>query len=918
MPYRTPSARRLLAATLALGCLAAVPLQARTLDMAFLPPTLEPQDVCSAAAAAEDREEDTGVDLGQEQLTDTVRILYLGRDIRRLQAEDADRWFDFISALITRRAEIDEEYQGGDEMLDRIALHVDAGRLDELRQKGLIAQLRAMDDALTNNQRMVLAQYYMSGTGVQADPDYARTLIVNAAYGGNANALLALARLELQGTPITEWEAPLELTVTMAFGGLLGQLNHGVCARAERIAREYQSGEVVSPNPAIAYQWRRFAADMGGAEAAWKVVEYQMGADAAEKDNEVLRRYLKLAVQRGIAVSDRQVAQLKASGGLDDAELNRILGFNLSEDKGRTRPSLVPMLELAVNVDGDTTDESSVYLDYLRELTTFDNAPGFVFTVLAKEILVRKGRWRGEDEAMPLLEEAAHRGDPEGMQILAGRLIRYRNDPAQLNRAADLLAETVSRHGMASSMQMLDGLFRCQAPDAPRLREAATWARNFRATEYDNVTVSATDLVALDPFKEPEVLGQIQSQALNNRVAALAQFAQRQQVDPAALPSSRELWAARLDNSDQALEAFVELEFELATNPQERALAVELFRRVYLNNGVTTALDLAIALTEDNARDPAVADEIVTLLKRAGARGEGAAIRLQARLQSRTRDPRAIYEDYAQVIEDRGDFLALMFAMPYVTNQKAADYVDRAVSLMTCGTKDVDELGEAAALRSAPDQSYHWRRVALAVEGGNVLSKLRLSDSQMAAFDRGAAPQAADVYARDLDEGDADAHRQLYRLTSDPDLQTYDPAKAANHLVALMQTRSDAALRFVLAAYRRAPAAVREIADARIDMNGLYQQAAAAGDVAAKVDFALMLRDTARSSGDLVTSAQLLGEAAEAGNAEAMAEYGHVLAYGIGVPRDVGQALGWLDRAAGLGATRAEGLANLLRLGAIQ
>ncbi len=78
---------------------------------------------------------------------------------------------------------------------------------------------------------------------------------------------MSVARFDLQGTPIPEWDAPLDLTVTLAFGGMLGELNEGVCARAERIAREYMEGGVVTRNPEIALAWYKFAANLGGATA---------------------------------------------------------------------------------------------------------------------------------------------------------------------------------------------------------------------------------------------------------------------------------------------------------------------------------------------------------------------------------------------------------------------------------------------------------------------------------------------------------------------------------------------------------------------------------------------------------------------------------------------------------------------------
>ncbi len=65
-----------------------------------------------------------------------MRLRFIQRDIRNLQAEDADRWFDFIDTLIGCCAQLDPDFAGTNETLARIALYVDAGRLEEVRAAG--------------------------------------------------------------------------------------------------------------------------------------------------------------------------------------------------------------------------------------------------------------------------------------------------------------------------------------------------------------------------------------------------------------------------------------------------------------------------------------------------------------------------------------------------------------------------------------------------------------------------------------------------------------------------------------------------------------------------------------------------------------------------------------------------------------
>jgi TPR repeat protein len=896
-------------------CLGGGMAQARTLDLAFMPPAIEPQNLCMPPP---DPDAPANVTEGQSDkgLTDVLRLQYVDRDIRRLQSTDPARWFDFIMTLIDWRARLDPSFAGADEALARIGLYVDAGRFAQLQKDGLIDALRNGGQRLSNAQKMGLAQYYLNGIGVARDTDYALSLIRDAAYGGNAEALMSIARMDLQGQPMPGWDAPLDVTVTLAFGGMLGQMNEAVCGHAERIAREYLDGGVVTRNADIAYAWYKFAADLGGGQAAWRVVEFHLNAEGARKDNAEMLHYLQLAVQRGITLEEGQVQQIKSAGAVDEATLTGILGYNFNADTGRGRPSLSRYLRLSVNLDGDLSEKDGPYLQYLREVAQFPTAPGFVLTLLAKQVLISHGRWSGEAEAMALLETAVQKDDPEAMQMLAKMLVRYRDDPGQLNRAINLLTMVAERFGVPSAMRDLDALYRCQAPDAPRLSEADVWGTNYRATADATADISQTDLLVLDQFKAPEMLAKIQTQALDGNPTSLANYLERIQLDPLATDAAQRLWADRTNQSDKALEVFAELEFNLATNPAERNLALELFRRIYLHNGVQTALDLSVALTEDNANDPAIAQEILALLVKSANRGEGAGIRLMAKHLSSQRTAQSVYDEFAQVIEDRGDFIALMFAIPFVDAARADDYIDRAVALMSCGSKDPDELSDASTIMLSPDQAYHWRQVALTIEGGNVLAKLAISDSQMNSFNKGRAPTEREIYERNLAEGDEIARRNLVTLTADPDLPSYDPAAAAENMLAILAGGRADDEAWVLETYRRATPALRAAVSAKLDMGTVFLAAAQRGDVTAKLDLALLLRATAQKSADLQVSARWLVEAANGGNVTAMAELGHVLAYGIGVPQDRVAALTWLEQAERAGDPAAGEAARLLRIGA--
>lgn len=887
--------------------------QSLPLKLDFLPPTLAPRDLCNAPEPTDTRA-DFGTSGGKQELTNVERIGYLRSDIQRYMNADAGRYFSFVNALITQQALIDESFTSVDAIFARIELMLRAERGEQLREQGIVAGLRARSADLTNRQRVKLALFFEEGVGVARDPAFAQELFREAAYAGSALALLEIARLEGQGVLVEGWDAPLDLTVTMAFGGILGPLDHSVCARAERIAQEYIEGDLVVPNPAIALAWYKFAADMGGSQAAWKIVEFHLNADAATKNNVELRRYLNLAVRLGVAVDETSRAALVASGAVSENELAAILGFNFDQDRQRAAAPIAPFLDLAVNVDSVEPDEDSLLVDYLWEITTMPEVPGNVFTRLAGEILGRKGRWAGEADALPLLEEAARRGDGVGQRRLGNMLLRYRDDPTRLARAESLLMEAVTRHGLTSAMRDLDSLYRCRVNDAPRLEQADTWAGSYAAAQDAIISLSGGDLLALSLDREPETISMIQSLALDKRSHMVAAQAQRLQSNPLAAKEALQYWGAALSNSSQALEIFARYEFSLARSAVERDLAVEFFRRVFLNNGVATALDLAVMLVEYNSRDPKIAAEIEQLLTMAGRRGEGGAIRLLARLQAKKRSEAAVYTQFAETIEKRGDFLAMMFALPHVPRAKVGDYVNRAVSLMSCSSKDVEELGAAFAKLQNGEQSYHWHQVGLNFEGGHALSKLGLSDRQVDWFDGGVAPNPVDRAARDLAEGDPNALMRLINLTSNPNLPTYDVAAASRYFETAIAGASTERLVALAAVYRASAGEVRRAIDARVNIDDVLLRVARSGDVAAAFALGMRLRDTAKDAAGLAQSLSLLEAAALRGHRDAMYETGFALGFGLGRRVDAPGAIKWLEQAATVGHPEAAALAKTLRI----
>lgn len=886
---------------------------AERLTLAFLPPDLPPSDVCNVDPERFD-EDETQVSEpevpGPQILNDEGRLKFLSRDIRNLRREDPDGAFDFIMALISRRAELDPDYAGFEETFDLIDAYLAALRLDELTQQQLVQSLNARIDEMTWSQTVRLSRLYLNGIGVAQDRDYAMQLVIGQAYLGNSDALSEVLRMQLRGDDVGDWGLSREETARLAFGGLVGRLNRGLCSRAESMAREYIDGDLLTPNPRLAYAWRKFAADMGGAEAGWRVVEHHLSATGVEKNDAVLGHYLRQAVANGFVILPETVDEIVESGARTEAEIRRILDRNHLRVGNARRRSAVPYFALDARMVTASIAEDGEYLQYLREIAELPGVPGRILTELAREVLLRQGRWDGMAEAEPLLREAVRSGDPDAALLLARNLLSQRADPAKMQEAETLLIEAVERHGEPDAMRALDGLYRCQVPDAPRIAEAAFWASAYKAANLEQVTVSPTDLAKFDSRHEPEAIARIQSLALRGHSGSSADWLQFLQSDMTSPDAALRHWADRVSLSDIALERYMVGEFELALTPAERRGAIELFRRVYLDIGASISLELAIALIEDRGRDNVVAGEVVQLLVNSGHRGQGAAIRLLQRLTGRDGDD--VYRDFAADIEARGDFLALMFAAPYVDDTTFRRYMERAISLMNCTTKDVTELIEVHAARNLDQESSHWVNVGLALEGGNTLAKLGLSDRQMDDFGRGLSI-AEDMLDRPQTSTDAfDNLRQLYLGAADPGAPGFDAETAGASLGDIFGIATRDQYIWAMTQYRKANPDVRIAVDARVNVRAALQDAAQGGDAHAQYELGMLLRTVAQAKEDLEISADWLARSANAGHPEAIVEYAFAIGLGVGRPADPKLALIWLDRGERVNAGRGRELRDML------
>ncbi len=446
---------------------------------------------------------------------------------------------------------------------------------------------------------------------------------------------------------------------------MIGQVNRGICGRAERMAREYTDGDLLVPNADLAFAWHKFAADMGGAEASWRMVEYHLSATGQVKDNDALERYLTQALDQGFAIAPSDIDALIASGATTESEVRRLLKFNHDRAGAVRRRSAVPFMELDAVLVGENLNKDSEWLIYLKEVAARPGVPAPVLLRLARELELRLGRWAGQPVLIEVLEWAVAQDNPDAMTWLATILVGSdRHNPQKTARAETLLTNAVARHGHVPAIKELADLYRCRLPNAPLMDEVRHWTQIYADADQDTFRATPNELAKFDLTSEPEAIARMQTGALRGHGGSTANFLQYLQSDPAVSDDVLRFWARRVARSDGAMETYIKQEYELALTPAEAESAVELFRRGHIHVGAASGIDLAVVLIRHASRDPVVVQDIRKLLAASINRGEGASMRLLQRLTER--DPRDAYLEYAQIIEDRGDFAAQMIAAPFV------------------------------------------------------------------------------------------------------------------------------------------------------------------------------------------------------------------------------------------------------------
>lgn len=890
---------------------------AQTVDLTFEPPQVEGTDICRARVPDERLFNEWGEWDGKALPDRDPEILQ--RELARLLSMDPARWAGTVERAQALMPTVDPRYSAEKATLDRIQLYIATGRTEELTKLRLVEELRRADLAASPRMQAALAGYLMEGIGIAPDRDAALGLMVQAAYGGNADALLKLTEMELNGQKIPGWDVEPELAITMAFGALVGQLDPVICDRAGRIAREYLSGTIVTRNVPIAERWYRFAADLGDASAAWKVAEMHLRSEDLTKDNDTLVTYLTKAADGGLPHAQAALGRAYELGTLVPQDLDRARRLHEAAAADGDRGGLIRLTLFLLQQQQTDPALRPDYLATLERLAARTDAPSWALASLADAILHDQGRWAGEKAATALLQRAADMGDTSAAQRLAALRFRHVSEPGEFYAVVDDLIASVQMQGNIDPMAELQNAFTCRAPDAPHKDEAQYWRTVEDAAASRSLELGPSDIRALAENPDPLTLATLQSQALYGRPTAIANylaFLHRTDAPEATIA----FWTEHARRSDKAILSAARLSVTeseaVAAQTGQRSIDIDLFRRAVEAGETAAGVDLAAQLLAPaNPTAEARVEALQNLLPLAQS-GNGGAMQLLPKADpNRWPNLDAVWRDFASVIDARGDFDAMLIALPRAGNEQAqADYLHRATASTACTFDQTILLTEVLGQMKAARAFRQWIDITEYLAEGDGWRLTRLGDVLIRYGTPADADRAVGYFETAMADGSNTAIHRLLRQVSRSELPGYDPARATELYIELVKRSDPVELPRTLARLAGEEEEIRTATEAAIDIPALYRTAAEAGSPIGMREYALLLQSRADSPQELTEATDWMQRAAEAGDMDAMVAFAEALALGIGTPPSREDAVLWLSRAAELGSEQAAATMRNLRM----
>lgn len=863
----------------------------RPLVIEFLPPAVDPKPICVQRAPDSDVIEAWTAWNGKNLPKRESWIIM--REAQRLRDIDAAQYFPIIKRILDLLPKADKKLTRENLEAELITLHLRAGKVKEVQSSGLIEKLLARDEANSPKDLFLAAQLILNGVAAERDKAKALSYLVLAAYGGNPDALLELVKRNLEGEQIDGWQVDPSLAITMAFGSMVGKLDPGICDRVARIAREYEKGELVKSDPRIAERWRRFAADLGDGNAAWRVARYHLESADIVKDNALLLHYLQFAADHGVVAAQTELAHVYEVGAIVDKDLVKSELYYKKAAATGHRNTLIRLVNFYEN-KSDAVSHAK-YVDSLQALAAVPEPPGWVFAKLGDLAMDEKGTWSGEPDAMSYYEKGAMLRDMSSMRNLAELRFRHGSQNSQFDDGINLLLAVVDSFGQTEAIVDLRDAYLCRAPDGPQLDKAAYWTNATKDLVSSGWSVQSVENLAKAP--DPTTLAALQSEALYGQpksVAAYLWFLKASRAKDDVIAE----WQNRVVQKPEAQAAFSNLWLKAATNDEGRREALAFLLDAAEKGASPARLDAAEVILTQFTNDPALVQQAEGYLLAEAQAGSGRAMELLSTYAKDRMSAADVYAKYAATIAARGDAEALIFAARQTNSaDEQTSLLKRAGLTIDCSFEAALTMANAYASLGKLSDAKNWMATAEAFSTGKPWRIRLLAEAYDGYANGSQQAEAMRLFELAATNGDAKAEQHLLKVYTDPKSPLYSPQKATDTMVSVISSASPDQIVSTLARLERTNKAIHAQVLSRVDLAWLYENAANAGNPVGMRELGKL--KLARGGQTEARLAQdLFQKAAEAGDPEAMVLLAKNYAFGIGTEPSFASAKTWLERAA--------------------
>ncbi|MEO8683990.1 MAG: tetratricopeptide repeat protein [Devosia sp.] len=884
-----------------LGSVAAAPV-----PVIFEPPALAQQDLCTVQPNIDDVEAKWRA-WDRVQPIDVNPELVLG-EIQRLRDADAPAFKDAVAAAFSQLGQTPDVSLQQRILVDQIRYQIAAGDAVLVKSDGLVERLATSFSELTPRSLFALAELFLDGKAVAADAARGEAYLLSAAAGGSPDALLRAAQMRSNGE-LAGYGLDPKTAVTIAFGAILGGVDAELCSRISRIARNYESGEIVQQNYPLAERWLRLAADLGDPGAAWKVARYHLTSERIVKDNDTLLKYLAQAADAQIPQAQVELGEFYQDGALLAQDLDQAETLFQAAAKGGYRIGnmrLVALLESRANEPGVSDRLETA----LRDLSNLPDAPSTALVKLSDVLVKREGRWAAQAEVQPLLERAVEQRNPEAALMLADVVLSENRDAASLDRAISLLNLAVSGGGKSEGMARLSDIYMCMVPGAPNLELATRWHESALAAG------NGSGIEMVDGVADDTDLAQAQSLALRGSAGTIAQYVEMlRKADYGEEVIA--FWERRIEGNPQAQSALAKLLMERDQSSDGVELSINLLQSAVDAGSDAARVTLAKLLLGDFSQEPDAQARAISLLKEAALHGSGAAIATLSTTQPDV-DPATLLNDYGPAIDARGDVDAFLFAAQHATaHEQQLGYLALAVKAASCNFNDVIKIARGYSQSGNKPAAEQWLGIAthLVENQGWQFASLAQEYTRLGDNAR-LAPTVVGLLEEAVKHGQVASLDRLIDLRSNTQSSVYDPAKVVALVKQAVETATPEQLLNLARRIERARPDLRDQITQTVDIQAIYQTAAEGGNATAMRELAKYLQQRATGRQQLGQAMDWMEKAATERDPEAMLLLAKAYTVGLGREASLDKAVALLEGAAELGNDDAKTM--LRAMGALQ